>query len=105
MGFIIIFIIIIIIIINIIKVSLYGYVHLNYITDSRQLPLNHFQQVINGTLTIQTVQKPQDEGKYTCMAFNTNGKGTQRSVFVRVVGKPYNQFTKQNRTEKDTLSS
>jgi hypothetical protein len=54
--------------------------------DNRELPLNHLQQVVNGTLTILKVQKLYDAGKYTCVAVNSAGKGTQKSVFVSVVG-------------------
>ncbi|XP_053408969.1 cell adhesion molecule DSCAM-like isoform X3 [Mercenaria mercenaria] len=55
--------------------------------DSRRLPLNHLQQVVNGTLTILKVQR-YDAGKYTCEAVNSAGKGTQESVFVTVVEPP-----------------
>ena len=56
-------------------------------TDGMQLPMNHLQQVVNGTLTILKVRKTYDAGKYTCSAENSDGQGMDRSVFVNVVGK------------------
>lgn len=55
--------------------------------DNRILPLNHLQQVVNGTLTIIKVQI-YDAGKYTCVAVNSAGKGKEESVFVTVVEPP-----------------
>ena len=56
-------------------------------TDGMQLPMNHLQQVVNGTLTILKVRKTYDAGKYTCSAENSDGQGMDRSVYVNVVGK------------------
>ncbi|XP_052806024.1 LOW QUALITY PROTEIN: cell adhesion molecule DSCAM-like [Mya arenaria] len=56
--------------------------------DGRILPLNHLQQVVNGTLTILNVQKLYDAGRYTCIALDPAGHGTERSVYVSVVEPP-----------------
>ena len=50
------------------------------------LPHNHLQRVVNGTLTIDKVQKQQDSGEYVCIAKNSNGQGSNQSVYVSVVG-------------------
>lgn len=56
------------------------------LADNRALPVNHFQTVVDNTLTIQKVQKLYDAGRYTCQAQNEAGMGMQRSVYVSVVG-------------------
>ena len=55
-------------------------------SDGYQLPRNHLQKVINGTLTIEKVQKYQDVGMYTCTARNGDGQGNSSSVHVAVLG-------------------
>lgn len=64
------------------------------LTDGMQLPINHLQQVVNGTLTILKVRKTYDAGKYTCFAENSAGQGMDRSVFVNVLGN-YDRYFKQ----------
>lgn len=56
--------------------------------EGLQLPINHLQQVVNGTLTILKVRKTYDAGKYTCSVENSAGQGMDRSVFVNVLEPP-----------------
>ena len=55
--------------------------------DGLQLPTNHLQQVVNGTLTILKVRKPYDAGRYTCSAENSDGQGSENSLYINVLGK------------------
>jgi hypothetical protein len=65
-----------------------SYIHIIRIlfSDRIILPHNHLQRVVNGTLTIDKVQKQQDSGEYVCIAKNSNGQGSNQSVYVSVVG-------------------
>lgn len=58
-----------------------------HLLDGTALPHNHLQHIVGGTLTIDKVQKRQDSGKYVCTAKNSNGQGSNQSVYVNVVGK------------------
>ncbi|CAH1795907.1 unnamed protein product [Owenia fusiformis] len=50
-----------------------------------QLPINHRQHVSkDGTLTIRSVQRGDDEGKYTCTVSNSNNQGMSRSLYISV---------------------
>ncbi|KAJ8316349.1 hypothetical protein KUTeg_006363 [Tegillarca granosa] len=51
--------------------------------DGYTLPQNHLQKVINGTLTIEKVQKLHDTGEYVCIARNSDDQGMSRSVFIK----------------------
>lgn len=45
------------------------------------------QRVVNGTLSIETVQRNADQGTYTCIARNKHNYTSHRTVDVRVLGK------------------
>lgn len=54
----------------------------------RELPDDLRQKVLpDGTLVVQTVQKMQDTGVYTCSARNKQGHNARRSGEVSVIGK------------------
>ncbi|XP_051167558.1 cell adhesion molecule Dscam2-like isoform X4 [Leptopilina boulardi] len=56
--------------------------------DGSRLPTNMRQRVLNGTLTIETVQQNADLGTYTCTARNKHNFTAYRSVEVRVLVPP-----------------
>ncbi|XP_043479175.1 Down syndrome cell adhesion molecule-like protein Dscam2 isoform X3 [Leptopilina heterotoma] len=56
--------------------------------DGARLPTNMRQRVLNGTLTIETVQQNADQGTYTCTARNKHNFTAYRSVEVRVIVPP-----------------
>lgn len=57
--------------------------------DGHQLPINHRQKVFpNGTLDIENLERPIDEGPYTCIAKNHHGESSRRTVFVALISSP-----------------
>lgn len=56
--------------------------------DGTALPHNHLQHIVGGTLTIDKVQKRHDSGKYVCTARNSNGQGSNQSVYINIVEPP-----------------
>ncbi|XP_044020964.1 Down syndrome cell adhesion molecule-like protein Dscam2 isoform X2 [Aphidius gifuensis] len=56
--------------------------------NGTRLPTNMRQRVVNGTLTIETVQRNADQGTYTCIARNKHNYTSHRTVDVRVLVPP-----------------
>ncbi|RWS12133.1 Down syndrome cell adhesion molecule-like protein Dscam2, partial [Dinothrombium tinctorium] len=55
----------------------------------RLLPLNRRQIVFsNGTLSVQSVSRPEDEGEYKCVVKNSGGEFFERSVHIKVLVAP-----------------
>ncbi|GLH11407.1 Lachesin [Gryllus bimaculatus] len=57
--------------------------------NGRALPSNHRQSVsVDGTLTVDNVQKRSDQGSYTCQARNRQGHSDRGTVEVSVMEPP-----------------
>lgn len=57
-------------------------------TDGRMLPINRRQHPHdNGTLIVEAVERSSDQGRYTCVARNTQGYTARGDLDVQVMGK------------------
>lgn len=60
--------------------------------DGRILPINRRQNVHpNGTLIVEAVERTSDQGRYTCVARNTQGYTARGDLDVQVMGE-YTSF-------------
>lgn len=56
--------------------------------DGRLLPINRRQKTFpNGTLIVEKVQRSSDQGRYTCVARNSQGYTARGDLDVQVMGK------------------
>lgn len=55
--------------------------------DGQTLPINRRQRVYNnGTMVIEQLQRSEDAGTYTCMAWNKQKQNYRRNVELQVIG-------------------
>lgn len=54
-----------------------------------KLPINIWQRVLNGTLTIENVQRSSDQATYSCRARNKHNITSEQQVEVKVLGKKH----------------
>lgn len=58
--------------------------------EGLRMPYNHRQKVyINGSLIVKDVERATDEGRYTCVVRNKDGKIAQNSLYVSVLVRPF----------------
>lgn len=57
------------------------------ISDGRMLPINRRQKTFpNGTLIVEAVQRSTDQGRYTCVARNSQAYTARGDLDVQVMG-------------------
>ncbi|CAL1295071.1 unnamed protein product, partial [Larinioides sclopetarius] len=62
---------------------------IRWLKDGIYLPLNHRQKINHGgSLTVQTVERMADEGEYSCVVRDADGKTATASTHVSVVVSP-----------------